>query len=520
MSELTVLVGGISHETNTFAAPTTRERFREHHEYVGEEIPAKLRDTNTQLGGCIEFADTHDVELAYSTYAAAVPGGPVTADAYEHYTEQILERARELADEIDGVKLALHGAMVAETTPHGEATLVRRVRDVVGDSVPIAVSLDLHGNLSDDLLSVADVVVGFETYPHVDMGDAGYLATEQLFETVTGDLSPVVSVERPPLLPLGPKQNTRTGPMADVMAKAREYESRDGVRKVNVFIGFHQCDVPAMGMSIPVVTDDDPQLGTEIARELAADVWDRRDDFIGEYPGPAEAVRQAKQRATELQDDDNDDDDDEEDAGFVLLADIGDNPGGGGTADTTVVLRELLEQSVPNAGFALICDPAVVDACVAAGVGNRVTVDLGGKTENLDGGPIRDLDVYVKAITDGEFVNTGPMATGSETDLGEAVLLHCGPEDSISVIVARNRVQPLDAEIWRHVGVQPERFDVVAVKSSNHYRADYEPMSAVNIPINSPGLVAMDPRHFDFSQISRPKYPLDEMTGEEYPDWA
>jgi Uncharacterized conserved protein len=180
----------------------------------------------------------------------------------------------------------------------------------------------------------------------------------------------------------------------------------------------------------------------------------------------------------------------------------------------------MLDQNLTNAGFAIMRDPDVVDQCVAAGVGERVTVDLGGKTDDMHGDPIENLDGYVKAITDGEFENTGPMGTGSENHLGRAVHLQCGHEDGVSVILTENRMQPLDAEIWRHVGIQPERLDTLVVKSTNHFRADYEPMGCEVIPINSIGLVSMDPRNFDFQQITRPQFPLDEMSDDDdYPDW-
>lgn len=510
MSSETILAAGFLHETNTFAStPTDREAFRERHEYFDETVAEKLRGTDTQLGGVFEVADEREeLEVVHPLFAEAVPGGIVTADAYEFYTRTITERLEATRDEIDGVVLALHGAMVAEGVDDGEGTLIRQVREIVGDETPIAVGLDLHGNIADTMVGLADVLVAFETYPHVDMRATGATATRLLLGTMHDRIQPVMHVERPPALALGPKQNTRDGPMADVMARAREYEERADVLKVNVFLGFHQADVPSMGASIPVVTDGDPALAREISRELAQYFWEQRDAFVGEFPKPADAVTEAKRHAGDPSGD-----------GFVLLADTGDNPGGGGAADGTTVLRELIDQEVENAGFALIRDPEVVAACIDAGVGERAVVDLGGKTDDRHGDPIEDLDLYVKAITDGEFVNTGPMGTGSENHLGRTVLVECGSNDGIAVIITENRHQPYDAEIWRHMGIQPERLDVVALKSSNHYRADYEPMCSVNIPVNSPGLVAMDPRTFDHTKVPRPQYPLDEMAEDAYPDW-
>lgn len=510
MSDETILLAGFAHETNTFVNGTTRrEQFRERREYFADEIPEKMRGTNTCEGGAIGVGENEDVDLRYAVKASATPSGVVAADTYEFYTEEILDGVEAVGDELDGVCLCLHGAMVPEGMADGEGTLVAAVRERVGPDVPIAVSLDLHGNNTDQLVETADVLVGFEEYPHTDMGETGHRAMSFLLETIRGDLEPTMAIERPPVLPMGPKQNTRQGPMAKLMSEARELEARDGVVKVNVFPGFHQADVPSMGFSIPVVTDGDPGLAREVARDLATRVWERRESFIGDYPDPPEAVAEAKRLIEAGKTED----------GPVVMADAGDNPGGGGAADGTTVLRELLDQGVTNAGFAIMCDPESVADCIDTGVGERVQLTIGGKTDDMHGDPIEDLDGYVAAITDGEFKNTGPMGTGSENHLGRTVHLRCGVDDGVSVLLTENRLQPLDAEIWRHAGIQPERLDALVVKSTNHYRADYEPMASEVIQVNSIGLVAMDPQKFEFAHVRRPQFPLDEMAAGDYPDW-
>ncbi|ODR80244.1 microcystin degradation protein MlrC [Haladaptatus sp. W1] len=510
MSDELVLVGDFSHETNTFATtPTNRPKFQERREYFGEQVDRKLRETNTAVGGVIDIAEDEQIELVHTVAASATPGGIIPQETYDFYCNQILAGIKKHRDALDGVLLCLHGAMVPEGMEDGEGPLVEKVREIVGDGVPIVVTLDLHGNITDQLVEEADALVAYESYPHIDMGDTGRRGMRILTETMRGETDPTMHIERPPVLAMGPLQNTLEGPMAEVMAKAREYEERDEIQKVNVFPGFHQADIPSMGFSIPVVADGDPDAAKAVARELAEYIWARREEFVGDFPTPSEAVAEAQRAATAL---------DAED-GPIVMADVGDNPGGGGAADGTTVLREMIDQELTNAGFAIMHDPGVVAECANAGVGERVTVTMGGKTDDLHGEPIEDIDGYVKVITDGEFVNTGPMGTGSENHLGTAVHLKCGHEDGVSVIVTDNRLQPLDAEIWRHIGIQPERLDVLVVKSTNHYRADYESMASRVIPINSIGLVAMDPRKFDFSHIQRPQFPLDDMDDDAYPPW-
>lgn len=513
MANETVLVANFSHETNTFAPTlTTREDFQKRHEHFGEDVIKEFRGTNTSVGGAIDVAEQRDVRLVPAVAASATPGGTVSREAFGFYRDRIVETARDHADELNGVLLPLHGAMVVQDMDDGEGPLVAALRDVLGDDVPLVVTLDLHGNITDRLVERADALVAYETYPHVDMGETGRRGMRLLLDVIHEEVEPVMHAERPPLSPVTPLQNTRKGPMAEVMAKARELEERDDVLKVNVFAGFSRSDVPSMGLSIPVVADGDIETARNVSRDLARTVWDMREEFVGEFPGPAEAVSEARDLAADREQGD----------GPVVLADVGDNPGGGGSADTTFVLRELLDQEATDAGLAIMRDQEMVQQCVDAGVGERVTVDLGAKTDTeFDiGKPIDDLDGYVKALTDGEFVNTGPMGTGTESHLGTAVHLKCGRDDGVSVIATENRHQPRDAEIWRHIGIQPDRLDMLVVKSTNHYRADYEPMASRVIPINSPGLAAMDPRQFDYQNVSHPKYPIDDMSAEDYPKWG
>ncbi|MDY6817899.1 MAG: M81 family metallopeptidase [Halobacteriales archaeon] len=509
MASERILVGGISHETNTFIQePTTREDFQRRHEAFDEAVLDELRGTNTVIGGVIEAAAEEMVELRPTMYAAAMPGGIVTEDTFTYYFSALRERVERLESDTDGVLLPLHGAMVPEGSVDGEGAIITMVREIVGPDVPIVVTLDLHGNISETMVETADALVAYETYPHVDTADTGRRGLAILLEILRGELDPTTHIEWPPVILYGPAQNTRgDGPMTELMDRARELETRDGVRKVNVFAGFHQADVPFMGPSTPVVGSD-PAAVREAARELARTMWERRDALTGDDPGPTEAIEIARERI---------------DAGVttdgpIVLADLGDNPGAGSTADTTHVLRALLNGGVSNAGFALIRDTDAVATCHEAGVGDRVAVSIGGKADESSGDPI-EANAYVKMLTDGEFVATGPMGTGTTARLGRTALVELGPERTVSVILTEERVQPLDTEIWRHVGIQPERLDAIVVKSTNHFRAAYEPIASDVITINSPGLAAEDPRFYDYDTVTRDLFPMVSAAEISYPDW-
>ncbi|MFB6299072.1 MAG: M81 family metallopeptidase [Halobacteriales archaeon] len=504
-----IIVGGISHETNTFIhEPTTREDFRLRQEAFDEAVLDELRDTNTVIGGVIDGAAEGSVDLLPTMYAAAMPGGIVTEATYEFYLEELYDRVERAAADADGVLLPLHGAMVPENHTDGEGEIISAVRELVGGAVPIVVTLDLHGNISDTMVETADALIAYETYPHVDTADTGRRGLSILLDILRDDLDPVMHIERPPVILYGPAQNTRDdGPMTELMDHARTLEHRDGVRKVNVFAGFHQADVPFMGPSIPVVGSD-PSAVRRAARDLAAAMWELRDELTGDDPGPTEAIERARERIAAGVSAD----------GPIVMADLGDNPGAGSTADTTHVLRALLDEGIENAGFALIRDVDAVTTCHESGVGSRVAVSIGGKADDTSGDPI-DTDAYVKTLTDGTFVNTGPMGTGTTTRLGRTALVELGPERSVSVILTEERIQPLDTEIWRHVGIQPERLDAIVVKSTNHFRAAYEPIASEVITINSPGLAAEDPRFYDYETVTRDLYPMVPAGDIRYPDW-
>lgn len=510
MEEPTVFIGGIAHETNSFApGKTGRESFRTRRELFGDEVVTQLEGTNTEIGGVVEVAKSEDVELVPSVTTSAMPGPMVAADAFEFYRDRLLTDLRAAAGDIDGVLLSLHGAMVVEGKDDGEGPLVSSVREVVGEDVPIVVTLDLHGNITDELVSTADALVAYETYPHVDMSETGRRGTDVLLAAIRGEIDPVMSIERPPLSPVTPTQNTREGPMARVMERARELEGKTDVIKINVFPGFSRSDVPSMGFSISAVADNNSDAARDAVQDLAEHVWNVRGEFLGDFPEARTAVGKAVEVATDTEVED----------GPVVLADVGDNPGGGGTADETPLLRELLDQGVTNAGFAILRDPDAVATCISAGVGKDVTLDLGAASAGATTEPIADVDCYIKAITDGQFRNYGPKATGTSNDLGRAVRLQCGPNDGIELLLTENRLQPADTEIWRHLGVQPERLDVLVVKSTNHYRADYEPRASRVIPVNTPGLAAMDPRQFDHQNLTRATYPIEDLSSDAYPDW-
>jgi microcystin degradation protein MlrC len=487
-----VFLAMLNHETNTFSnIPTDRGQFEARHLHYGGEILETFRGTGTCLGGMIDAAERHGVRLVPSVAASASPAGLVTKDIYAHVKQRILADLR-AAGPLDGVLLDLHGAMVCEGIDDGEGDLIQAVRAAVGPAVPIAVTLDFHGNLTPEMARGADLLHGYKTYPHVDMAERGVEATERLLLVAAKRLRPTAALRTPPILPPLGNQGTARGPMRRLYDLADEMEKDPKVISVSVFAGFPLADIPPAGLGVYVVTDDDQALADRLAGELARVAWEHRHEFIHSALPVADAV--ARALAAEGRP--------------IVLADMADNTGGGAAGDGTEILRELLRVGARSAVVACIWDPAAVQACVKAGVGQSVTLDVGGKVDGRHGAPLR-VTGTVRTLSDGRFVHKGPMARGLPGRLGTTAVLDT---NDVKVILISYRWQTLDPEMIRFVGLDPLEHKVLVVKSTIHYRAAFEPIAREIVEVDAPGLSSSNLGRFDFKRVRRPIFPLDPDT--------
>ena len=483
----------MSHETNTFSnVPTDRAQFEARDLRYGGEIVETFRGTGTCLGGMIEAAERQGAILLPSVAAAASPAGPVTRDIYQHVKERILADLG-AAGRLDGVLLDLHGAMVPEGLDDGEGDLIAAVRRAVGPAVPIAVTLDLHGNLTAAMVEGADLLHGYKTYPHVDMAERGVEATERLAEVIAGRLRPTAAFRKPPILPPLGNQGTARGPMRRLYDLASEMEQDAKVVSVSIFAGFPYADIPDAGLGIYVVTDGDRALAERLAERLARVAWEHRHEFIHSALPVPDAVARALAAPGRP----------------IVLADMADNTGGGAAGDGTEILRELLRVRARSAVVACLWDPAAVAACVRAGVGSRVTLDVGGKVDDRHGAPVTVTGV-VRTLSDGRFVHKGPMMHGLPGRLGSTAVLDV---DDVKVILISYRWQTLDPEMIRFTGIDPLGEKILVVKSTIHYRAAFEPIAKEIIEVDAPGLSSSNLARFEFKRVRRPIFPLDpDMT--------
>jgi len=483
-----IAVGGFMHESNTFAAHATDlERFREGSLTYGPAMVPVWREAHHEVGGFLAAARELAFDLVPLGMAWATPGGPVTDEFFEHFADVLVTGVR-MAN-ADGVLVALHGAMVTPRYPDADAEVLRRLRAAVGEK-PVAVTLDYHGNFSPAIADLTDVVVGYQTYPHVDQRDRGRLAADLLFRTVAKEIQPVCHVAKPPMILNLLGQDTAREPMAGLMRAAREAETRPGILSVSLMAGFPYADVPDMGPSVVVVADGNRELAKAVADELAAAMWAAREDLYVECPDPREAVTRAVASTWNP----------------VLLIDLGDNIGGGSAGDGTVLFEELLRQRAT--GFVVVLHaPTAVLAAKEAGIGRAFDATVGGAADRLHGEPVAVRGV-VRSLHDGKWVEGEPRHGGRrENDQGHTAVIDLG--DSNTLVLNSLRTPPFSLGQLTSLGIDPRQAKIVVVKAAVAYKAAYAPVAGEIIPVDTPGLTAINPARFTYTRIRRSMFPLD-----------
>jgi microcystin degradation protein MlrC len=489
-----IAFGCIGHETNTFSSvPTSINSFKKGSYYVGEEIISAFSHTSTITGGFIENAKKLGMELVPLLWTFATPSGMVDQNAYQILKNEFLNLLRD-AREIDGVLLDLHGAMVTEQIEDAEGDLIQAVREVVG-ALPIVTTLDLHANITPEMAEYAEVIIGFDTYPHVDCYDRGLEAAEVMSAIVQGQIHPRMAYRQLPFLTSPPAQCTMKPLMSEVLERLYALEAQSEVVTATLSMGFPFADIRHAGVSVLVTTDGDQQLAEQHVDEFASYIWEIRQAFNLNLVSVEQAIEQANNTKEKP----------------IILAEGSDNPGGGGPCDGTIILNTLIKNQVEGAVIAVIADPESVDLAIQAGVGNSVDLNVGGKTDPLHGNPV-SLTGYVKTISDGNFVHKGPMGQGRPGRMGKTVVIEA---NGIEIILTEKRIQPYDAEVLRSVGIEPTDRRLIVLKSAVHFRADYTPIAHQILEVDTPGVHSPDLFSYDYHRLRRPIYPLDLDT-----DWS
>ena len=485
-----VLTGTISHESNSFSnIATGLTQFQESRLFAPHVAVDKLDGTNTVFGGFLGAARKHHFELVPLVYAAATPSGKVTQEAFKTLLDRLIG-GLETHLPADGLLLDLHGAMVSEDCDDPEGLILTEIRRTAGPDLPVVAVLDLHANVSETMRREATVLIGYDTYPHVDMAARGEEAGDLIARLIRKEVRPVSSLIKPPMIPTSQNMATNREPMKTLIAMAREAERNPRLLNVSVLGGFPPADVFDGGFSVLATADGDLELARQTAELIARKAWELRTEFLGGAIELEEAVAEAMK----------------EHEGLITVVDIADNPDSGGPGDGPELVRILVEKKARNCAFCSIADPEFVRKAIEAGEGNRLSAYLGGKTDRLHGRPFFLRDAQIKAIADGKFTNRGPMRTGVQENIGRTVLLVAG---EVSIIVAEKRISPIDLEMFRMVGIEPTRVSIIGLKGKGHFRAAFEPISRKIILAEGPGITGSELGRLQFTKVRRPIFPLD-----------
>ncbi|MPT29999.1 MAG: M81 family peptidase [Achromobacter sp.] len=480
-----ILVAGFQHETNTFApSKAAYENF-----VRGEGFPAMvrgddmlaLREVNIPAGGFINAALAQGHTVRTVIWAGASPSAHVTRDAYERIAGEIVDAAR--AGGFDAIYLDLHGAMVAEHLDDGEGELLARVRALVGPGLPVVGSLDLHANVTAQMLREADALAAFRTYPHVDMAVTGEHAARLLAARVAAGGQWVRAERRLPfLIPIN-GMCTMLQPSQGVYEELARLEQTPGVASISFAPGFPAADFPECG---PVVWayGTDAAAVERVTEALYQRVLALEPQWSPDFLTPADAVERAQALAVGA-------------ARPVVIADTQDNPGAGGDANTTGMLRALVEADAQNAALGLFYDPDAVRQATAAGVGNKVRLRLGGQSGVAGDAPFEG-EFLVETLSPGRLRFDGPMMHGMEVDLEAVAGLRLG---GVRVVVSATKSQMLDRNLFRVGGVQPEEMAILVVKSSVHFRADFQPIAHEVLVAKAPGPMQADPADLPWTRL-------------------
>ena len=478
-----IAIAGFQHESHSFAPfPADLEAFRAPGGFPplarGEEVMAAIAGTRLPIAGAAELLRDAGAEVVPIVYAMAMPSAPLTRDAYETITGWIVEDAAR-AGPLQGLYLDLHGAMMAEHEPDGEGELLRRLRERLGN-VPIASSLDLHANVTPAMAERADVLTAYRTYPHIDMKETGARAAALLLRRIAQG-RPWARTHRAIdfLVPIT-AQCTLVPPMRDLYGLRERIETETGAIELSLTLGFPYCDFAGCGPAVTAYAEA-PEVAREAAERLAAAFLSRRAEMRQAIFSPEEAVAHCLAHASP-------------EGPPIILADTQDNPGGGGHGDTTGLLQALVSGGVAGAVVGVLNDAEAARAAHEAGVGATLDLALGGRS---DGAPLA-ARFRVLALGSGRFTCEGPMTRGTRAELGPMALLETG---GVLVAVASRKMQAYDRAMFRHLGLTAERTPVLALKSSVHFRADFQPIAKEVLVVAAPGPVVADPASLPFRNL-------------------
>ena len=487
-------IGGLHHETNSFSNIPMDWATIERCSNVGEGMYIH-RGVRKYIGGFLAEAEEQGIEIVPAAMAYLCPSGHITDEALENHRDRIVDMlwSAHLEKPLDAIALNLHGAGVADSYPDADGEVIRAVREKFGKDMPIGVVLDLHANVTDQMMTLSDLLLGVKCYPHVDEFESGRQMFGKLADMARKKEKPAMSLVRLPWLLVPAQGVTTSGPAHKVQSFCYRLprENKD-LFDVTFFHGFPYSDIPEACVSVTAVAATQ-EAADAAAREVAQFAWSIREEFSVPVYSPAEAFDIALQQPA--------------DQGPIVINESSDNTGGGAPGDGTHLLREMLRRNIPGSAMGYIYDPEVAQQAAMAGVGATISCRLGGKTDPLHGQPL-ELEAYVKTISDGTFINHSPMGGGNTSRIGLSACLQVG---NVNIVVGSIRTQPMDDGVFRIVGLRWDLLRIVGVKSSQHFKGWWAKRAGGIVACDPPGVHCADLTTFCFQNTNTQAFPLRDV---------
>ncbi|MDA0662849.1 MAG: M81 family metallopeptidase [Proteobacteria bacterium] len=462
-----IAIAGFALESVSFLPHLTGMADFERWALRGPAMIEGLRGEQSPGGGFVDTLEAAGAEIVPLVYTDGFAAGSATDEAFEAFRDEIATGLTAVRDDIDGVLLFLHGAMTTPTRTNPDLECLRAVRAAVGNDVPVMLALDLHANLAPETTTLANALFGFHYSPHTDMAETGARAADCLLRTLRGEVRPVAALVKPALTLPSIFTATSVAPLKDIVAEGFAAERSDPrIIDISIFCGFAYADVPQLGFSVAVVTDNDPALARRTAETLAAridgarEALQHKDRVLGIGAGVDRAMAVAAQADRP-----------------VVILEHADRMN-----DSTWTLRELMRRKVRHVAVPYLWDPAAARAAVETGTGNAISIDVGGHSSDRTGGPVR-LVGRVLFAGPKRFIGTGPMRKGRDIDLGLAAVIEA---DGITVILTEHTTPAIDLDPFIQFGLDAADFDIIVLRSKTHFRAVYEAFSAEIIIIDTP----------------------------------
>lgn len=487
----------ILHESNTFVRqPTTLEKFHEDLYLEGELIAQKLADSHHEIGGFLagleecnsEFGDVFAVPLLVTR---ATPAGIIQAAAWQQLTDRMLELVA-VAGTLDGILVAPHGAAVSQIARDADGYWLTKLREHVGDDMPIIGTLDAHANLSEEMVDACTALVAYRTNPHLDQRARGIEAARLLVRTVRGEIKPAMAASFPPLVINIERQCTSEPHWQPLYGLADQQLALPGVLSNSILLGFPYADVREMGAATLVVTDNDPSLATRLADQLADAIWDHRKEMVAQLVDVPSALSVCQSNPKSR---------------FCLL-DMGDNVGGGSAADGTVLAEALLAKRI-GPSFVCLYDPDAVETCIASGADARVTITCGGKVDEQHGRPIK-VDARVLSLHSGRFKEDAPRHGGIvQFDQGATAVIEVA-DGLLTIMLTSRRMVPFSLQQLVSCELDPKQFRILVAKGVNAPIAAYREVCEKFIRVNTVGSTCADLDQLSFKHRRKPLFPFEE----------